>query len=487
MKASLLFLVIFLWCFVPTTQIKAGGCNESAFSFPPAGSIAEITPGKSNNMRAEPNPNAELIAVIPPAQPFLVGDSLVIDSNYFWIELTYNSARGWTVAANCETGEVYVISSSQTIATNSEPIVPWGTSTHRDVLVEHQGERLLSPIQAHLPLSFAADTIMATYSTAGDRRDPNTGYGYPSRLRISADDFSWLITIYPAAMFEVYYPGRITALQEILATRPIGGDESNYNFHPEAAVRLVHAREQYMDFAWGRGYRVIEFFTNGSYPVPPSMYQYRFYGLSHDNRYFVFAQADIFITPPQAVYDAFRNEAWQYSELDLERANYYSADSWRAWLIMEDHIANAAEDAFSPHLTSLNDWLGSFQIPSDILPEEAFNTPAEYAERSNHSQQNLSPSPQPNLCGAAYGSSLQVGSNAWQILENDPVRVRTEASGDYAGFDIPPYEVVAVIAGPICAEVDGQAGVWWQIETVDGQSGWVVEGLGERLFFRHHW
>jgi len=88
--------------------------------------------------------------------------------------------------------------------------------------------------------------------------------------------------------------------------------------------------------------------------------------------------------------------------------------------------------------------------------------------------QDLTTSP----CPGAPAARLQVGGQARQIIDQEPLalRVQDEPSGVTTLFFLYPDNIVDVIDGPQCSLVQGQPTVWWKIRGVNNWVGWVAEG-----------
>jgi len=86
-------------------------------------------------------------------------------------------------------------------------------------------------------------------------------------------------------------------------------------------------------------------------------------------------------------------------------------------------------------------------------------------------------------CAGSPPPRLQVGQQARQILDQDPVRVQNAPGGGTTIFQLYPGDVVDVIGGPECHSIRGQMATWWLIRGARDWTGWIAEGVPGNYYF----
>ena len=84
-------------------------------------------------------------------------------------------------------------------------------------------------------------------------------------------------------------------------------------------------------------------------------------------------------------------------------------------------------------------------------------------------------SAQSGACENGLAQQLEVGMTGWVIPEPPlAVNVRNAPGGSQVG-QIQPGETFIVLDGPTCAQTFS----WWEIESENGISGWIAEGVDD--------
>jgi uncharacterized protein YgiM (DUF1202 family) len=81
---------------VPTATAVALNCSTAPAPRLSAGRYARVTPGLPNNIRTQPDSNAQLIGQIPPGSIFAVLSNATCASGLYWYQVNYNGVVGWT-------------------------------------------------------------------------------------------------------------------------------------------------------------------------------------------------------------------------------------------------------------------------------------------------------------------------------------------------------------------------------------------------------
>lgn len=120
------------------------------------------------------------------------------------------------------------------------------------------------------------------------------------------------------------------------------------------------------------------------------------------------------------------------------------------------------------------------------IPVIEYAAPAQATPNTSSAGATTAPTASPNQCAGALPQRLEVGGQAQQALNRDPVRVQNEPGGGTTIFLLYPGNVVDVIAGPRCQNIGNSPATWWQIRGTNNWTGWVAEGDGSRYFLQPH-
>lgn len=93
-------ILIFLLALMTHTLIPAVTAQDCMPSRLEIGSEAQVTPGASNRIRAEPNTGAEQIGQIPGGGIVTIVDGSDCVAGFLWWQITYDGIIGWTVEAS---------------------------------------------------------------------------------------------------------------------------------------------------------------------------------------------------------------------------------------------------------------------------------------------------------------------------------------------------------------------------------------------------
>jgi hypothetical protein len=128
MRKFTLLLVLALLVGLPLLLAAQDADSEDAFCpGAPAprltvGETARVTPGLSNNVRAQPSLDSTRVGRIPGEELFAVTDGPVCAEGYVWWEVEYGSLRGWT--AEGTTAEYWVEPAPGGVVSATESAAP---------------------------------------------------------------------------------------------------------------------------------------------------------------------------------------------------------------------------------------------------------------------------------------------------------------------------------------------------------------------------
>jgi hypothetical protein len=449
-------------------------CEEMSHDFE-VGAYFAVTLGDANNLRSEPNADAELIGLIPPGETFVLLEGHYCDENFLWLHLRFQNLVGWTVAASWQTNDFYIeAASAPSVDTRSSA----GTIEVRQLSINNglidASIDITIPAQLQTGVISATETFYPAINSNNPANPSETALPPYIEIAFFTDTQRYTLKIISAHAYEAYFPERnIFERVDIIP----GNLLEAINNYPVGKI-------DGFDTAWGGIYREVRQFNVGDFNPDSDAYTYIALGESSDGNLLLVLSVSVSINPPESVTVYPRNANWANSSIDLERANY-QADIQRSLLAMEEYLGTVADDAFFPSLTALDAMLMNLNIDSidmtylEAIPEGFFPTP------------QLSPTPDygaeipPNdiyVCDPEVPLGFSSGVLIQNWIYGNPVRVRLEPAGEYAGFDVPPGEVV-VAEGISCAELNGEMIAWRYIVMVDGRSGWVAQGQNGGLFF----
>jgi len=85
-----------------------GNCPDSQFT--EWGMNGVVTPGDSNNVRAQPSTSAALLGQIAPGEPFNVNyNSAICADGYLWIGIVTPAFEGWTTERPIDGSDPFVL------------------------------------------------------------------------------------------------------------------------------------------------------------------------------------------------------------------------------------------------------------------------------------------------------------------------------------------------------------------------------------------
>ena len=449
------------------------------------GLVAVVTPGSANNVRSAPSLSAEKIGEIPGDGAVMVLESLPDNDcpdGYVWWKVDYDGLIGWTVEIEADNPDA------------DRWLINVFDYEYRYLELESEPETLSSleePARFYgVVVNAPLDEITATYHlpNAGTDCNPNPSPGYVS-LRTSFGR----VTVRPSAGVETISPG---ALDRLLS-------ELNQEVEPAGSRAIFSVclmwvtfltRVEYHDMGWGTAYSFLTHRVHGDNGWYRGTLFYNVIGLTHDERLIVNLETQLQGPVPDEVRTILNTWDLRSEEVDDLRfaTDRQLATQTRDLSLPMIETADP-NTGFAPSLTEINDFARSLSFEPDALAGEE-NIPRYITMVLNNdtvfgpdqpSATAVVPTdvPPPDHCGIGFVSNVKVGDIAIQAMNTDPVRVRDDAGGEYAGFDVPPQTLVEVMAGPRCASINDTEYVWWEVRMIDGQRGWVVEGTKEQYFF----
>lgn len=273
---------------------NADECPESQFT--QWGANGVVTPGESNNVRAEPSTSAALVGRIAPGEPFnVIYKDPVCTESYIWREIQTIDMRGWTVEIPIGGDEPFIV-----------PYVPEQREVGQlgddgSVRVEESGITFTIPAE----LGITRVTVTPEVGLFGDVMSAQ-----PSSVRFEfwddSDNRRGKIEIFPYAVYDASYEYlSYSDLETLLAEQPDLLEYAARNRMPQLPIGGVAAlfggAGAYTPFASGSGLRFITYFAQDWIVFSPDMgFSYLFRGISADQDFFIAGQFPV-QTPPDAV------------------------------------------------------------------------------------------------------------------------------------------------------------------------------------------
>ena len=178
------------------------------------------------------------------------------------------------------------------------------------------------------------------------------GYAQPDSLQMPR------ILVYPTSDFVMLNDAaaaQIDALRQLLTTEPLLVEAQTLPFLPLLnAAPVLHAQEQYLDFANGRGVRYLTQYEQAATPVNNQELFYTYQGLTDDGAYYV---AAVFpVSHPDL-------------PADVSAVPEGMSDDYETYLNnVTEQLNVAAAAAFTPDLTLLDTVINSLQVTGPDQP-----------------------------------------------------------------------------------------------------------------------
>jgi hypothetical protein len=268
-------------------------------------SIAVVTPGDANNLRAEPSATAELVGRVPPAEPFeIIPQSAVCADGFLWREIETFTLRGWTVEIAADGGDPF--------------IVPYVAPDPREVSVQQEDGSLLvqdSGLRMVLPAGLAMARVMVQpqvglFGSSMSAQPSSIVYFFEDQ----AGDYQ-NVSPYWSSQIEIFpYAQSATAasywednvLNTLLIEQPELTQDAVRDSLPQTPIggsgALFRGAPRYLPFADGNGVRYVTYFAQTSvlFATGRDRFQYLYRGISADRSFFITAQFSVTI-PDNAI------------------------------------------------------------------------------------------------------------------------------------------------------------------------------------------
>jgi hypothetical protein len=308
------------------------------------GELGRVTPGNSNNVRAEPKKTGKLLGKIPGGDSFEVLAGPECADGLNWWQVRYGDVEGWTVEA---AGLDYWLEPY-------DPSKPEVLTPTNEVNYNYEG------------IAFQLDPALASSVTATHLApvvdDPN--YDPPSPIAPEGLQFTFVdsngeilklsLRVYSVADYKKAYEFAerdINQLSQLLTDDPGWLAPAKDERIPLLSVvnppQLLRARVNELEFANGSGYRFLAQYAFDVREIVNPL-EYLFSGLTYDQQYYVFAKA--IVTTPLLV-----DKSTQFG-LDFE-TNF---DSYRDGILKS--INAAKPEDFTPNLDLLDGLIRSLRV-----------------------------------------------------------------------------------------------------------------------------
>ncbi len=343
-----LLCVLYISMFSTSTwlPVSANGasCGDSLEPRLTVGAMGRVTPGNSNNVRAEASKTGKLLGQIPGGESFDVLDGPTCADGLNWWQVRYGDLEGWTVEA---AGIDYWL----------EPYDP----SKPEVLIPTNGiEYTYEGISFELDPALAASVTASRLAPVED--DPN--YDPPSPIAPEGIAFTFAdsngntlpfsFRVYSVDAYKKVYKFAeqyVNDLSKLLADdsgwTPPAGDEDIPLLAEVVPPMLMRARINKVQFANGSGYQFLAEYSFDVHEIINPL-QYYFSGLTCDLQYYVIAESKV-STPLLA------DKVTQHG-LDFEK----KFESYRSEVIKT--IKNAKPEEFMPNLSLLAGLMRTLRI-----------------------------------------------------------------------------------------------------------------------------
>lgn len=285
LKVRVILFVLGAALSLPAPVVQAQGrptCPDALLPRLTVGGLARVTPGEPNIVRASPATAGVFVTNIPGGAELVVLDGPACADGYAWWKIIYEGVVGWTA----EAGAAYWL---EPVTDNLAFGVPVTVDAQGITLIYHSG--LGSPVQAVFLPEGADPTAREVLEFRFER------FVVANEAETVA-----AVRIYPAAVFARRYrtlaENTFAWLNEETTVLPIG---------PQAEVRrdkrTLVARAARLDFAGGRGLRMITFTGREGERVDSFELTYEFFGQTSDGQMVVTAAFPVLAPPLDALRD----------------------------------------------------------------------------------------------------------------------------------------------------------------------------------------
>ena len=259
-------------------------CPESQFTT--WGASGVVTPGDSNNVRAEPSTDAALVGRVAAGDPFnVLYDHIACADGYLWREIVNLTVQGWTVERAADGGDPFIVPYEPELREVGQ------RTDDGSVRVEESGIAFTVPAA----LGYSAVTALPEVGLFGDVMSAQPSSIVFSFLNENGDARGE-IEIYPYAISRAAYEySQYPELETLLAEQPSLLEYSARNRMPQLPISGVAAlfggAGAYVPFGSGSGLRFITYFAQmGVLFRPDTTFEYLYRGITSDQAFFVTAQ-----------------------------------------------------------------------------------------------------------------------------------------------------------------------------------------------------
>lgn len=272
----LLFVLLLSVLSIIPAAAQSGDCLPTQFSADDYYPMAIVTPGDSNNVRAEPSPSGELLGQIAAGAGMLIEeDDPVCANGYLWRRVTTPYISGWTVEANADGYFIvpYV---------SSDPVVLVEPATDSDTLVETHGVTFTIP--ATLPFIQVTSEVVP-FSLYRQTE-------YPSALEFilyrSADEPQPIVAridVYNLGASRDYSPNADWLETTLIDQPPVAEAIREYGGFPPSP-HTFRGAPAYVPFGSGNGLRFVTAFTQDDVIfTPDGPFNVVYEGVTSDSAY----------------------------------------------------------------------------------------------------------------------------------------------------------------------------------------------------------
>ncbi|MBK9124395.1 MAG: hypothetical protein IPM16_14920 [Chloroflexi bacterium] len=308
------------------------------------GAAGVVTPGDSNNVRAEPTTSGALVGKISPSDPFRVMyQSATCADGYLWIEIQTMTLRGWTVERSLDGGEPFLM------AFAPEPVEVGERAEDGTIRVEAGGVAFTVPAG----LGIERITMTPEIGLFGDVMSAQPSSLVFEFYQPDIDRVRGSIEIYPYEIIDaVYELYRYSELETLLTEQPNLLDYAARNRMPQlplaGAAALFGGAGAYLTGADGIGMRFLTYFAQDWVLFDQDdSFEYLYRGFTTDRNFFVTAQ-DFWANPPAGTIPTNGSRADELYPRYLRQ--------------LEANLAAQPASAFTPDLALLDSIFTSFTV-----------------------------------------------------------------------------------------------------------------------------
>ncbi|MCB9455573.1 MAG: SH3 domain-containing protein [Anaerolineaceae bacterium] len=284
------------------------------------GDFAQVTPGLSNRLRAEPSPGSRQIGLIPSEYTVTILSGPVCEGTRLWWEVNYQGKTGWTVE----------------IINNEYVLTPL-------ISLEFGGIRFALPDNYD-------ETLFASELVPPDTGDGTAPVSHPEYLHVySVDETQGFdLRVYPLGAYaevEPYVGGIIAELRNLLDERPTLEKMTNLPYVLRlGSAQVFVGRAAYVDGANIRGIHYLTRFSQMFSPLQRDSLLYTFQGITGDGLYYVSFTVPVNV---DVLPDTGDPVPFTLNEDEIETYQRYVEERRRI-------VDNASPESIQPSMTNLS-------------------------------------------------------------------------------------------------------------------------------------